>query len=118
MLNNLALLYAESEDPRALELARRAHSLMPGSPEIGDTLGWILVQQGELLEGLRHLRDAQTRAADDPGISYHIAVALQRLGRTDEAIVELTRALRGDAGEAMQERANALLSELRAAQSG
>jgi len=119
LLNNLALAYADSGDARALDHARRAYELRPGAPEIADTLGWVLVKQGEVLEGLRHLRDAQSRAATDAGISYHIAVALSELGRTDEAIDELVRAMRSAAGSAWeQERAARLLQELRAAPRG
>jgi len=119
LLNNLAAVYADADDPRALEHARRAYQLLPNAPEVADTLGWILVKQGELLEGLRYLRDAQTRAAEDAGISYHIAVALRDLGRTDEAIDELLRALRqGNAGPRERQRANELLTELRALPSG
>jgi hypothetical protein len=39
------------------------------------------VQRGEFADGLRYLRDARSRAAADPGISDHIAVALKEMGR-------------------------------------
>ncbi len=88
LLNNLALVYAKEQSPRALELARKAHGLLP-APEITDTLGWVLVQAGQVEEGLEYLRQAQTRSADQPGVGYHIAVALDRLGRREEALREL-----------------------------
>jgi len=115
LLNNMAMIYAETGDPRAADYARRAYELMPAAPEIADTLGWVLVKQGEIGEGLRHLRDAQSRAASDAGISYHIAVALRELGRVDEAIDELMRSMRSDAQRNEKERASRLLAELRAA---
>ncbi|WP_295883287.1 XrtA/PEP-CTERM system TPR-repeat protein PrsT [uncultured Thiohalocapsa sp.] len=122
LLNNLAVIYNELGDPRALPYARRAHELMPNAAETGDTLGWVLVSRGEFAEGLKYLRDAQTRAAGDPGISYHIAVALKGLGRTDEAMAQLTRLLQtAHAGFADRDKAARLLEELRnvrAAQSG
>ena len=51
LLNNLALVYLGQGDPRALELARRAQAAMPGSAEIGDTLGWVMVRSGNAAEG-------------------------------------------------------------------
>ena len=60
-----------------------------GRPTILDTLGWILVQQGQLEQGLRHLRDARLRDPQNPEIRYHLAVVLNRTGRADEARVEL-----------------------------
>jgi predicted Zn-dependent protease len=88
VLNNLALIYAQEGSPKGIELARQAHQLLP-APEITDTLGWVLVQAGQVPEGLNYLRDAQSRAAAQPGIGYHIAFALDRLDRQDEALREL-----------------------------
>jgi putative PEP-CTERM system TPR-repeat lipoprotein len=122
LLNNLAVIYNDLNDPRALVYARRAYELLPSAAETGDTLGWVLVSQGELAEGLKYLRDAQTRAASDPGISYHIAVALKGLGRTDEAMEQLTRLLQTAGPDfAQRDEAARLLEQLRsvrAAQSG
>ena len=87
-LNNLALVYAREGGPKAIEFARKAYALVP-APEITDTLGWVLVQGGQVEEGLKYLREAQSRAAAAPGVGYHIAYALERLGRKDEALREL-----------------------------
>lgn len=118
LLNNLALLFLRKNDPRALEYAQKAHELLPGVPQIADTLGWILVRAGRPGEGLKHLRDAQSRGAGDPGISYHIAVALRELGRAEEALRELQSAIRhrGEFRERMD--AEALLEQLKPASSG
>jgi len=88
VLNNLALIYAQEGSPKAIELARRAHELLP-APEITDTLGWVLVQGGQVEDGLNYLREAQARAAADASVGYHIAYALDRLGRREEALREL-----------------------------
>lgn len=122
LLNNLAMVSADLDAPQALDYARRAYQLLPSAAEIGDTLGWILVRRGELDEGLRYLRDAQSRAgSDDPGISYHIGYALNALGRTAEAIGELEQAA-GSEAQAGQEpdrkRIDRLLKELRARGNG
>lgn len=96
LLNNLAYIYYKTADSRALGVARRAYQMAPEDPNINDTLGVILVDQGQHEEGLRYLRDAHIRMSSDPAIRYHIAVALHKLGRHQETIVELEKALAGD----------------------
>jgi putative PEP-CTERM system TPR-repeat lipoprotein len=117
LLNNLAVIYNDLGDPRALEYAQRAHELLPNAAETGDTLGWVLVNQGDYAQGLKYLRDAQTRAAADPSIRYHVAVALKGLGRTAEAMNELTKLLQGsDESFRRRDEAARLLEELRSTQ--
>lgn len=98
--NNLALIYARDNDPRATQIAMKAHELDPSSAEINDTLGWILVRQGEVARGLGYLRKAEARAAYEPEIQYHLGSALHRLGRLDEARVALDQAV--NAGKAFE----------------
>ena len=50
VLNNLAWLYHEAEDARALPTARRAYELAPEQPEIMDTYGWILLAESPGVE--------------------------------------------------------------------
>ncbi len=93
VMNNLAYLLLESEPGNARELATRAHGIAPDDASVNDTLGWILVRQGDARGGLTYLREAQYRDAANPEIRYHLAVALDALGRRDEARVELRQAL-------------------------
>ena len=51
-LNNLAYLYQEQGDARALPLAERAFKLTPNHPDVMDTYGWLLVQNGQADRGL------------------------------------------------------------------
>ena len=93
ILNNLAIIYLRLGDhDRALVKAQDAHRLDSHSASINDSLGWILVNRGDTERGLRYLREAHSRASTTPEINYHIAVALEKLGRYDEARVELERA--------------------------
>lgn len=96
VFNNLAMIHAEDDVPKALQLARRAHEIAPDSAAISDTLGWLLVQEGQAAEGLLHLRNAHLRAASDRDIRYHIASALVALDRHDEARQELKDILSDD----------------------
>lgn len=114
VLNNLALIAARAGEPRALELAQQAQALAPQDAAIQDTLGWLLVERGELDKGLRHLREARLRDPASPAIRYHLAVALARSGRPAEARAELEQALAGEARFADADAARRLHKELSA----
>ncbi len=96
LLNNLANVYLALGDPKAMKLAHRAHELAPTDPAIADTLGWLYVLAGDYETGLKYLRDAHSRDAKSNEIRYHIAVALEGLGRTGEAKRQLQKALAQD----------------------
>jgi cellulose synthase operon protein C len=115
LLNNLALVYLQLKDPRALDLAQRAQRASPNSAEIGDTLGWVMVRTGDVSEGLKYLRDAQSRVGASPGLLYHIAYALNELGRPREALAELEQLTASGQVFAEREDALALLARLRPA---
>lgn len=93
VLNNLANISLKLDDPRALSYARQAYALAPGNPDIADTLGWVLVRNGQAQQALPYLRDASLRASQNAEIRYHLAEALSRLGRKAEARSELRKAL-------------------------
>ncbi|WP_158047025.1 XrtA/PEP-CTERM system TPR-repeat protein PrsT [Skermanella pratensis] len=113
LLNNAAWLKHELDRPDALELARRAYATAPNSPEIADTLGWILVQAGETGEGLNLLRRAAAIAPNNQDIQYHLAYALNASGAKDEARTILEKLTQD--GQAFQARDDAaeLLASIR-----
>ena len=74
--NNLATVLLQMGDPAALMHAEKAQSLAPNQPQVNDTLGWILVRQGQTQKGLRYLREAVLRAPEDAQIQAHLAAAL------------------------------------------
>lgn len=77
-INNLAWIYYEQKDPRALETAERAYKLAPNSAPILDTYGWILVEQGKVAEGINHLQQAAKIAPDNEEIKGHLNEARAR----------------------------------------
>lgn len=83
-LNNLAWLRYQARDPGALALAKRAHAAAPGDPRITDTYGWLLVENGQLQEGLELLAAIAGPGADEE-VRMHYAQALARAGKKDEA---------------------------------
>ncbi len=91
VLNNLAVLYQRSNDPKAEELARHAYKIAPNSPAILDTLGWILAGKGDVKEALDILQKAVSLASDAPDIRYHYAAALAKSGDKAKAKEELSK---------------------------
>ena len=113
VLNNLAFLYQEADDPRALEYAERAYALSPGTPEVLDTLGWILVTQGEIDRGLGLLETARARLPHRPEVRYHYAAALAKAGQSARARNELAALLDEKGDFPGRPDAEALLQRLR-----
>ena len=111
-LNNLAWIYQQRGDDRALNTARRAYVLAPNA-QTADTLGWILVTTGNAANGVALLRQATTEASSDPRVVYHYAVALKDTGDKSEAIKQLTVVvgMKGPAKE--KEDAQRLLTDLK-----
>ena len=91
--NNLANLLLGSDFEGALIAAQRAYAIAPENPSVLDTLGWILVQVGELESGLARLREALARDQDSALIRFHLGIALQEYGSGQAARNQLERAL-------------------------
>lgn len=83
--NNLANLLLETDPVKALHFAAKAYHTLPQQPDILDTYGNALVQAGQPEQGLGVLRQAEIRQPQSALIQLHIADALQRLKRTEEA---------------------------------
>ena len=110
-LNNLAWLYQKRGDGRARDLAHEAYVLLPGG-QTADTLGWILVKQGQAATGLPLLRQATAQLATNLDVKYHLAAALNDTGNHDEARKLLTAMLDSRANFEEKPNAQKLLDEL------
>ncbi len=75
VLNNLAWLYMEAGDRRALELGKQAYAQAAGNPAVLDTWGMILLRFGRREEAVAILEEAARLAPDDAGIARHLAEA-------------------------------------------
>ena len=93
-LNNLANAQLKLKDPAALPTALAAYKIAPTNPLVVDTLGWVLLQQGQTEQALPLLRDARLRDPGNPEIRYHLAKVLAATGRPAEARDEAREALK------------------------
>ena len=112
ILNNLASLYQREKDNRALPTAEQALKLAPENPGVQDTVGWILVEQGQAKRGLALLRGAATKAPTVPSFQYHYAAALAKTGDKLEARAVLEKLLAQPANFPEADAAKALLKGL------
>jgi Flp pilus assembly protein TadD len=110
-LNNLAWVYQQQKDPRAMEMARQAYVLSPGA-QTADTLGWILTTSGKADTGLALLRQASAEGRGDPRILYHYAVALKDTGNKSEAVKLLNAVVEAKGEFTEKTQAQQLLTEL------
>jgi len=88
ILNNLASLYDEklNQSDLALDVARKARQLEPGSPVIADTLGWILYRRKEYPEAATLLIESAKGMPNHPEVHYHLGMVQKALGKNDEAV--------------------------------
>ena len=112
ILNNLAWLYDQKGDARAIDSAEKALEFAPNSPEVMDTLGWILTRRGELGRAIDLLQTAHRTSPKQGDIAYHLAVALNKSGKTDEARRTLERILSSSVNFSEAANAQKLLKEL------
>jgi putative PEP-CTERM system TPR-repeat lipoprotein len=111
-LNNLAWLYQRAGDPRARSLAERAYLLAPNLAQTADTLGWILVQEGQPAIALALLKEANGVPSAAPAIRYHLAVALNDSGHPEDAVPLLSEIVKPDVDFDEKPNAAKLLTKL------
>ncbi len=95
-LNNLAWIYQQKGDTTAQSLAHKAYLLSP-TPQVADTLGWILATQGKPDVALMLLRQASAQLTTDGTVQFHYAFALNAVGKKDEAVSVLRPIVLGKA---------------------
>jgi len=111
-LNDLAWVYQQEKDPRATATAEQALQLAADSPIIMDTLGWILIEQGNTSRGLPLLKKAATLAPTAMDIHYHLASGLAKSGDKVNARQELEQLLASGKNFPEEADARALLKQL------
>ncbi|MFN4128271.1 MAG: tetratricopeptide repeat protein [Paracoccaceae bacterium] len=117
--NNLAsMITSYRDDPESLErayaIARRLRD--SGVPAFQDTYGWIEYRRGNLDEALKYLESGAKGLPNDPLAQLHLGMVYADLGRKDEALTQLRRALELGEGRDLPQlkRAEEKLGELSA----
>ncbi len=108
--NNLAWILQQQQDPSSLRYAREALRLAPDRADIKDTLGWILVDFGDINDAIRLLQEAASQLPDNSEIRMHLARALIRGGKPAEARRQLQPLANGQSSQ--RDAAKQLLREL------
>ncbi len=111
LLNNIAnVYYALNETEKAREHALQAYSYLKDNVAIIDTYAWIESRLGNHEKALPLFRHALTKDYDNAAIKYHLAVTLDKLGRTAEAKNFLIEAVDSDQMFSDKEQAKSLLA--------
>lgn len=113
-LNNLALIYAQQNNPQALELAKSAYAKASESAAVADTYGYILIKQGQAVEGLALLEKAAGIAPASKDIQFHLAEAYEANNNKDKAITTLEALVKTEEEFSEKKAALSLLEKLKA----
>jgi Flp pilus assembly protein TadD len=83
---NLGLARQQDGEPDdAVRLFRRVQALRPDWPDAGIQIGQILLDGGHADQALLEFQDVLRMTPDHPSATWAMAVALDRLGRGEEA---------------------------------
>lgn len=95
VLNYLAYGWTEQGRnlPRARQMIERAVELRPNDGSMADSLGWVLLRQGDKSGAVRWLERAVELQPEDATINGHLGDAYQAAGRVLEAQTQWRRAL-------------------------
>lgn len=93
--NNLAWMHAESGEnlDMALQLAQTASSVVPDSPEIMDTLGWVYYKKQMPTLAIPLFERSIEKAPTNASYHYHLGLAHLQAGDTARGREALQRAL-------------------------
>ena len=111
--NNLANILVDTDLDEADKYVQMAFEINQQDAQIIDTMGWIYFQRSDYLNALRQFRKAYVLDSTEPGIKYHLAYVLYKLGRVDEAKKQLERLFEEHEDFQQQAKAKALLAALK-----
>jgi FimV-like protein len=111
-LNNLALALHKEKDPRAVEYAEKALAVAPTNPAVLDTLGFLLVENGDVKRGLPYLEKAAASAPNAVTIRYNLALAQAKAGDKENARKSLEEVIAKGGNSPKVDEAKAMLKTL------
>lgn len=87
--NNLAWVYQQLNDPRALPLAEEGHKQFPDDLLLMDTLGWLLVTEKQDLKRAISLLKSAYQGTQIHSIGFHLAQAYFQQGNLRDSLSTL-----------------------------
>jgi len=111
-VNNLAWLYQEMSDSRAVGMAEALLTIAGENPEMTDTAGWVFMQNGREDRAVVLFQQAILKLPDNSAIRVHLAEALIRTNRQNEAKKQLNTLLQKPNDFAERLEAEALLKRI------
>lgn len=111
---NLAWMYLEQKRDvsEAFNLAQKAYNLSPNKPAVVDTLGWAFYQRDLYTRAVWLFEQALSLEPDNPMVHYHLGLAWQAQGKTQQAARALQRAVQGGLCGSEKARAEQVLYSL------
>ncbi len=107
-------MHAESGEDldKALALAQTAASVLPESPEIMDTLGWVYYKKQSPNLAIPLFERSVEKAPDNASHRYHLGLAYLRSGETIRGRATLERALSANPDAATAAEIRRILAEI------
>lgn len=117
VMNNLAFLMAEHNGDLddALTKATKAKQLLPNTPEVADTLGWIYLKKNLADNAIEIFQDLVQRAPNQSTFHYHLGMAFSQKGDKLKAIKQLNDALKDNPAKEERDKIQQLLNRLQGA---
>jgi Flp pilus assembly protein TadD len=97
--------------PRARKLIEQAAAAQPDDGAIIDSLGWVMLRQGDTAGGLKQLERAAELEPNDPTINMHLGDAYWAVGRKLDAQFQWRRAMTLSPEPADQRKLEAKIAE-------
>lgn len=95
-LSNLALLLHETQPIDAMKYAEQANTLAPESANVMYTMAVTYLSNGNTEKAMQYINRALTKKPGQATFLFQKALILERAGRRDEAIKELTALLKNN----------------------
>ncbi|MGB2662389.1 MAG: tetratricopeptide repeat protein [Candidatus Acidiferrum sp.] len=95
----------------ALGMAQKARSLMPESPSITDTLGWVMYKRGSYDSAIPLLKECVQKSPDSARFHYHLGMTLVAAGQKTQGKQQLEGALRLNLENSDAQQARSVLAQ-------
>jgi predicted Zn-dependent protease len=88
-MNNAAWAMVQQGKPGAVALAEQATQILPGRPQLMDTLAAALAAENQLPKAIETQKQALARSPQDPSLRLHLARLYLKAGQKPQARAEL-----------------------------